>query len=48
MVVMANNSRLPIAYIGKRTIVPRYGHNEVSFQGLYNVPCMKKNPLSVT
>ena len=47
MVVIANNSRLPIAHIGKTTIVPRYSPNEVPLQGVYHVPGMKKNLLSL-
>ena len=47
VVVTANNSRLPISHIGKTTIVPRYGSNEIPLQGVYHVPGMKKNLLSV-
>ena len=47
MVVTANNSRLPISHIGKTTIVPRYGPNEIPLQGVYHVPGMKKNLLSM-
>ncbi|KAG6504552.1 hypothetical protein ZIOFF_036886 [Zingiber officinale] len=48
MVVTANNSRLPIAHIGKTIITPRYNSNQVSLQDVYHVPGMKKNLLSVS
>ncbi|XP_062079284.1 uncharacterized protein LOC133783653 [Humulus lupulus] len=47
VVVTTNNSRLPIAHIGKTKIVPRFNTNEVSLQDVYHVPRMKKNLLSV-
>ncbi|KAG6471607.1 hypothetical protein ZIOFF_069051 [Zingiber officinale] len=48
MMVTANNSRLPIAHIGKTIITPRYNSNQVSLQDVYHVPGMKKNLLSVS
>ncbi|KAM1176074.1 hypothetical protein ACFX2I_028356 [Malus domestica] len=47
LVVTANDSRLPIAHIGKTVIEPRYNTNHVPFQDVYHVPGMKKNLLSV-
>ena len=47
MVVTADNSRLPIAHIGKAIVMPRYNTNQVPFQDVYHVPGMKKNLLSV-
>ncbi|KAG6517284.1 hypothetical protein ZIOFF_020669 [Zingiber officinale] len=44
MVVTADNSRLPIAHVGKTVITPRYNSNQVPFQ---DVPGMKKNLLFV-
>ena len=46
-VVTANNSWLPVAHIGKTTIVLRYGLNEIPLQGVYHVLGMKNNLLSV-
>lgn len=48
VVVIANNSRLPITQIGKTVVVPRYNPNQVQLQDVYHVPRMKKNLLSVT
>ena len=47
MVVTADNSRLPIAHIGKTIVTPRYNSNQVPLQDVYHVPGMKKNLLSV-
>ncbi|KAH9726925.1 hypothetical protein KPL70_008466 [Citrus sinensis] len=47
VVVTADNSRLPIAHIGKAIVTPRYSLNQVPFQDVYHVPGMKKNLLSV-
>ncbi|KAG6471563.1 hypothetical protein ZIOFF_069007 [Zingiber officinale] len=47
MVVTADNSRLPIAHVGKTIITPRYNSNQVSLQDVYHVSGMKKNLLSV-
>ena len=47
VVVTANNSRLLIAHIGKTTIVPHYGPNEIPLQEVYHIPSMKRNLLSV-
>ncbi|KAG6480986.1 hypothetical protein ZIOFF_057577 [Zingiber officinale] len=47
MVVTADNSRLPIAHVGKTVITPRYNSNQVPLQDVYHVPGMKKNLLSV-
>ena len=47
VVVTANNSRLPIAHIGKTVVAPQYSSNEVSLQNVYHVPGMRKNLLSV-
>ncbi|KAG6498334.1 hypothetical protein ZIOFF_046246 [Zingiber officinale] len=47
MVVTADNSRLPIAHVGKTVIMPRYNSNQVPLQDVYHVPGMKKNLLSV-
>uniref|UniRef100_A0A2N9I986 CCHC-type domain-containing protein n=1 Tax=Fagus sylvatica TaxID=28930 RepID=A0A2N9I986_FAGSY len=48
VVVTADNSRLPIAHIGKTIVTPRYNSNQVPLQDVYHVPGMKKNLLSVT
>ena len=48
VVVTADNSRLPIAHIGKTIVMPRYSSNQVPLQDVYHVPGMKKNLLSVT
>ena len=47
VVVIANNSRLSIAHIGKIIIVPQFGSNQVTFQDVYHVPRMKNNLLLV-
>ncbi|KAI3448734.1 hypothetical protein Pfo_005399, partial [Paulownia fortunei] len=47
VVVTADNSRLPIAHIGKTIVTPRYNSNQVPLQNVYHVPGMKKNLLSV-
>ncbi|KAJ4718987.1 Retrovirus-related Pol polyprotein from transposon TNT 1-94 [Melia azedarach] len=47
VVVTANNSRLPIANIGKTVIQPRFSLSQVQLQEVYHVPGMKKNLLSV-
>uniref|UniRef100_A0A2N9JB62 Integrase catalytic domain-containing protein n=1 Tax=Fagus sylvatica TaxID=28930 RepID=A0A2N9JB62_FAGSY len=47
VVVTADNSRLPIAHIGKTIVTPRYNSNQVPLQDVYHVPGMKKNLLSV-
>lgn len=47
LVVTANNSKLPIAHIGKTVVVPRNSNNEVPLEDVYHVPGMKKNLLSV-
>ena len=47
VVVTADNSRLPIAHIGKAIVTPRYSPNQVPLQDVYHVPGMKKNLLSV-
>lgn len=47
-VVIANNSKLPIAHIGNTVVSPQYGAIEVPLQNVYHVPGMKKNLLSVS
>ncbi|KAM1447027.1 hypothetical protein ACFXTO_006171 [Malus domestica] len=47
VVVTADNSRLPIAHIGKTIVTPRYNSNQVPLQDVYHVPGMKKNLLYV-
>lgn len=47
VVVTADNSKLPIAHIGKAIVTPRYNSNQVPLQDVYHVPGMKKNLLSV-
>ena len=47
MVVIANNSRLPIAHINKTIIVSQLGSNQVPLQNFYNIPIMKTNLLSM-
>lgn len=37
-VFTADNSRLPIAYIGKTTVTSRYNSNQVPLQDVYYVP----------
>lgn len=48
MVVTANNTRLPIAHIGKTVITLRFSPSQVQLQDVYHVPGMKKNLLSVS
>jgi hypothetical protein len=48
MVLTANNARLPIAQIGKTTIMPGNKSDMVSLHNVYHVPGMKKNLLSVS
>ncbi|KAJ1380743.1 gag-polypeptide of LTR copia-type [Sesbania bispinosa] len=48
VVVTGNNSRLPIAHIGKTTIVPRFGQHQVQMDQVYHVPGMEKNLLSIS
>ncbi|KAM1906652.1 hypothetical protein ACFX14_026396 [Malus domestica] len=45
--VTADNSRLPIAHIGKTIVTPRYNSNQVPLQDVYHVPGMKKKLLSM-
>ncbi|KAH6831338.1 hypothetical protein C2S53_010991 [Perilla frutescens var. hirtella] len=47
IVVTADNSKLPIAHIGKTLITPRFSPSQVQLQDVYHVPGMKKNLLSV-
>ncbi|KAM0986171.1 hypothetical protein ACFX2C_013370 [Malus domestica] len=47
VVVTADNSRLPIAHIGKTIVTPRYNSNQVPLQDVYHVPGMKTNLLSM-
>ncbi|KAM1296017.1 hypothetical protein TB1_015133 [Malus domestica] len=47
LVVTTDDSKLPIAHIGKIVIEPRYNTNHVPLQDVYHVPGMKKNLLSV-
>ncbi|XP_068639373.1 uncharacterized protein [Aristolochia californica] len=47
VVVTVDNSRLPIAHIGKTIVTPRYNPNQVPLQDVYHVLEMKKNLLSV-
>lgn len=46
--VTANNSRLPISRVGKTMVVPQFSTKQVQLQGVYHVPEMKKNLLSVS
>jgi hypothetical protein len=43
MIVTANNSNLPITYIDKATIYPRFSPNILKLQRVYHVPGMKNN-----
>ena len=45
--VMPNNLRLPITHIDKTTIMPRYRSNKVLLNGVYHVPSIKKDLLSM-
>ena len=47
VVVIANNSRLLIAHIGKTVIVSQFGSNQVALQDVYHTTGMKKKLLSV-
>nr|KAJ0189210.1 hypothetical protein LSAT_V11C800391990 [Lactuca sativa] len=47
-VLIANNARLPIAQIGKTTIIPGNKSGMVSLHNVYHVPDMKKNLLLVS
>nr|CAD1834944.1 unnamed protein product [Ananas comosus var. bracteatus] len=38
VVVTANNSKLPITYIGKTIITPRFSSHQVQLQNVYHVP----------
>ncbi|KAG5581352.1 hypothetical protein H5410_051979 [Solanum commersonii] len=42
VVVTANDSRLPIAHIGKTIVSLQHGTNHMSLQNVYHVPSMKK------
>jgi hypothetical protein len=48
VIVTANNSKLPITYVGKATISPRFSSDMVELQRAYHIPDMKKNLLSVS
>ena len=48
VIVTANNSKLPINYIGKTKISPRFNSQPIKLDGVYHVPGMKKNLLSVS
>ncbi|KAL3524672.1 hypothetical protein ACH5RR_013044 [Cinchona calisaya] len=48
VVVTANNSRLPITYIGNATILPKYNSYQVELQHVYHVPGLKENLLSIS
>ena len=48
VIVTANNSKLPISYVGRTVISPHIGPKEFQLQGVYHVPGMKKNLLSVS
>lgn len=47
VVVTANNSKLPIAHIGKTIVPPNYNDTELLLQNVYHVPGMEKNLLSI-
>ncbi|TYK03493.1 putative mitochondrial protein [Cucumis melo var. makuwa] len=47
VVVTANNSKLPIAHVGKTMIVPRSNSNQVELDNVFYVPGMKKNLVSI-
>ena len=48
VIVTANNSKLPISYVGRTILSPHIGPKEFQLQGVYHVPGMKKNLLSVS
>ncbi|TYK27792.1 Integrase, catalytic core [Cucumis melo var. makuwa] len=48
VVVIANNSKLPIAQVGKTMIVPCSNSNQVELDHVFYVPGMKKNLMSVS
>ncbi|KAA0035381.1 putative mitochondrial protein [Cucumis melo var. makuwa] len=48
VVVSANNSKLPIAHVGKTMIVPRSNSNQVELDNVFYVPGMKKNLVSIS
>lgn len=48
VVVMANNSRLSIAHIGKTIASPQRSSIQILLDHVYHVPGMKKNLLSVS
>jgi hypothetical protein len=48
VIVTANNSKLPITYVGKTTISHRFSPDMLKLQRVYHVPDMKKNLLSVS
>ncbi|KAL0378499.1 UNVERIFIED_CONTAM: putative mitochondrial protein [Sesamum radiatum] len=47
VVVMADNSKLPIAHVGNTVVSPHYNESEVPLKDVFHVPSMKKNLLSV-
>ena len=47
VVVTANNSRLPIAHIGKTMVVPRYNARRLQLNNVFHILGMKKNLISV-
>ncbi|KAF7823791.1 Retrovirus-related Pol polyprotein from transposon TNT 1-94 [Senna tora] len=48
VVVTADNSKLPIAHIGKTMISPQHDVDHMTLQNVYHVPSMKKNLLSIS
>ena len=47
VVVTSNNSRLPIAHICKKMVVPRYNARKVQLNNIFHVPRIKKNMILV-
>ncbi|PHU18748.1 hypothetical protein BC332_14443 [Capsicum chinense] len=48
VVVIANDSKLPIAHVGNTVVSPHNNSIEVALQNVYHVSGMKKNFLSVS
>ena len=46
VVLMAENSRLSISYVGN-VVISRYGPQQLQLEKVYHVPGLKKNLLSV-
>lgn len=48
VVVITDNSKLPIAYVGEVVFCLEDNNNKLTLKSVYHVPGMKKNLLSVS